>query len=205
MLHWLWIAIFWGLPGHGWPEAPPCTSKAVFEAYKGECREYKNDDLCVEVEVGEQRDDAGTPLVHLWDFGDGQVHTGFKQVYCYETFGHYPILLITQRYVQGTLLADTTHFVADIDHVVMIQEISAENREKGRQLYFDGTNSFITKDFVIKEFYWSYGDDAFGCGMLSTHLYQKPGNYLVRLIAEGEDQKGRKKRVCGSKWIQIPD
>lgn len=176
-----------------------CSADQVFQTNNNECLEHKNEYYCVELSVTEQIGPNGNKITHTWNLGDGNLRHGPKLEHCYDEYGEYPILLISQREMNGIPIIDTTEYNVNIDEIVIIQEI----KEDQFQYYFDGSNTFINQDFKIDNYYWSFGDGNFDCQVLTSNRYSKPGEYDVRLIVEGIAENGLKKRICGKKKIII--
>ncbi|MBX2844345.1 MAG: PKD domain-containing protein [Flammeovirgaceae bacterium] len=176
-----------------------CEADLIFQTNRNECLEHKNEYYCVELSVSEQVDPEGNKITHTWDLGDGNLRYGPKLDHCYDEYGKYPILLISQRKVNGISIVDTTDYNVNIDEIVIIQEI----KEDQFQYFFDGSNTFINQDFKIDNYYWSFGDGHYDCQVLTSNRYTQPGEYNVRLIVEGIAENGLKKRICGKKKITI--
>jgi hypothetical protein len=53
----------------------------------------------------------------------------------------------------------------------------------GQEILFDGSESFDPNDDPLN-FYWNFGDGNSGNGEKVSHIYQKPGEYLVTLTVD---------------------
>jgi hypothetical protein len=53
----------------------------------------------------------------------------------------------------------------------------------GTQVYFDGSESQGSPGSEVDEWAWTFGDGSSGSGESTSHVYEKPGNYVAVLVA----------------------
>jgi len=53
-------------------------------------------------------------------------------------------------------------------------------------IVFDASGSFDVDGFIVS-YYWDFGDGENGSGLSTSHMYRKPGEYLVTLIVTDND------------------
>jgi PKD repeat protein len=126
-------------------------------------------------------DPDGDDLSHVWDFGDGtELQTGPNATHAYSKGGVYAVKLITNddkgtecsRDIQVINVRINTPPVADAgpNHVCCLDAVSG----------FDGSKSFDA-DGDNLSYLWNFGDGNTGEGAKVTHVYSKPGTYIVSL------------------------
>ena len=126
-------------------------------------------------------DPDGDDLSYVWDFGDGSdLQTGSDVSHAYSKGGVYAVKLITNddkgtdcsRDIQVMNVRINTPPVADAgpNHVCCLDAVSD----------FDGSNSYDA-DGDNLSYSWNFGDGNTGEGAKVTHVYSKPGTYIVSL------------------------
>lgn len=180
-------------------KAQNCLSKEMFSQVEVDCVPSDSHLYCVKLEVGDFVDANGYQIRHTWFFGDGQMKPGPFVEHCYSEYGEYDIMLVSKRIVSGIMFSDTTQFPLSVGEVALIQEI----KEDRFQYFFDGSGAFINSDYQIINYYWDFGDGHYACEMLVSNRYTQAGEYIVRLMVEGESINGDRKIICGRKTIEI--
>jgi PKD repeat protein len=126
-------------------------------------------------------DPDGDDLSYVWDFGDGtDLQTGSNVTHAYSKGGVYAVKLITNddkgtecsRDMAAINVRINTPPVADAgpNHVCCLDAVSD----------FDGSGS-SDADGDTLSYSWNFGDGNTGEGAKVTHVYSKPGTYIVSL------------------------
>ena len=135
-------------------------------------------------------DPDGDDLSYVWDFGDGtDLQTGSDATHAYSKGGVYTVKLIANdnkgtecsRDIKDINVRINTPPVADAgpNHVCCLDAESD----------FDGSGSFDA-DGDSLSYAWNFGDGNSGEGAKVTHVYSKPGTYIVTLTVN--DNSGTK-------------
>lgn len=135
-------------------------------------------------------DPDGDDLSYTWDFGDGtDTQSGSSATHAYSKGGVYTIKLITNDNKGTACSTDVaalnvkinTPPVADAgpNHVCCLDAVND----------FDGSSSYDA-DGDNLSYTWNFGDGATGEGAKVSHVYTKPGTYIVSLTVN--DNSGTK-------------
>lgn len=179
--------------------AQSCDAETLFKRINVECIPTDNYLYCVLFKVGDKEDANGNALRHIWDMDDGNIKPGGSIEHCYNKYGNYNVKLISSKVVNGIVYSDTTIYPIDVGEIALIQEI----KEDQFQYFFDGSSAYISDKYTITNYYWDFGDGNFGCDMLESNRYIKPGEYEVKLMVEGVAANGQIKTICSSKKITV--
>ncbi|HET6519196.1 MAG TPA: PKD domain-containing protein, partial [Geminicoccaceae bacterium] len=124
-------------------------------------------------------DPDGTLVGFRWDFGDGSRGDGARVAYAYRGSGTYRVTLT----VRDDSLTGSDTDTDGLTVVVNEPPVAAAGPDQvvtASEVRFDGTGS-VDPDGAIARYEWDFGDGATGLGPTPTHVYTKPGEYLVRL------------------------
>ena len=138
-------------------------------------------------------DSDGTITKYAWNFGDGTSATGEIATHSYSLEGTYTVTLkVTDD--DGT--TDTTTRTVTITKPIESDKVTPEPEAGEDQTVKNGTTvnldaSLSTDNVGIIKYEWNFGDNTTGTGITTTHTYEKPGNYTVKLTVE--DLAGNKK------------
>ena len=128
---------------------------------------------------GASTDPDGALAQHRWDFGDGATGNGQVVDYAYRTSGTYQVTL-TVRDNSGTRTSTDSDQLAVVVNEPPIAEAGENQLVTSSEVRFDAGGS-RDPDGAIATYAWDFGDGASGNGATPVHVYQKPGEYLVRL------------------------
>ena len=128
---------------------------------------------------GVSTDPDGALVEYLWDFGDGAKGDGQVVEYAYRGSGTYPVTL-TVRDNSGTGTSLDSDQLTVVVNEPPVAEAGEDQLVTSSEVHFDGTGS-RDPDGAIASYQWDFGDGASGTGAMPVHVYQKPGEYLVRL------------------------
>ena len=124
-------------------------------------------------------------LLYEWDFGDGSSAPGVSPVKRYRQAGHYAVTLRVQD--DSALPCD--HGLDRIGVTVVDAPVAVAGDDRrvcaGQPITFDGTAS---RDFddVVNGYQWDFGDGSHGGGAEPTHVYERAGDYRVKLTVTGD-------------------
>ena len=130
-------------------------------------------------------DPDGYPLTsYSWDFGDGTQEHGAVVTHTYRSAGTFTIRLAVSN---GRLddVEETTIAVRDMPHPPVARAGGPYHGIVGRTVEFSGATSF-DPDSDPLSYVWQFGDGTSGLGVISWHVYTRPGDYVVRLtVSDG--------------------
>ena len=130
-------------------------------------------------DAGASADPDGALVEYLWDFGDGAHGDGQMVQYAYRRSGTYPVTL-TVRDNSGTDSSIDSDQLTVVVNEPPVAEAGEDQLVSSSEVRFDGTGS-RDPDGAIARYEWDFGDGVGGTGATPVHVYQKPGEYLVRL------------------------
>ena len=131
-------------------------------------------------DAGGSTDPDGALVEYLWDFGDGARGDGQTVQYAYRGSGTYPVI-VTVRDDSGTGTSTDSDQLRVVVNEPPVAEAGEDQLVTSSEVRFDGTGSH-DPDSAIASYEWDFGDGASGTGATPVHVYQKPGDYLVRLM-----------------------
>jgi len=119
-------------------------------------------------------------LKYVWDFGDGSYAEGVNPIHRYKKGGNYRVFLtVTDNSGQknNTGLAEKVVYVIDAPVADAGEDLTGY---VNRPIIFDGSHS-KGGNRSIQSYEWDFGDGHQGGGERTTHSYNLPGIYKVRL------------------------
>ena len=130
------------------------------------------------------------PLTVFWDFGDGTTLMGEQQpIHAYRQGGVYRIrLTIENSFGRSEAVWDVTVGQPPLAEMVIGERTAVGQPLTGQATAADGATRFL----------WDMGDGRHHEGATVSHLYRRPGDYYVTLVADngfGQTQLGRWVRV----------
>jgi PKD repeat protein len=133
-----------------------------------------------------------------WDFGDGGESTAFKVHHSYPRSGAYNITLTVMDKNFATTTAHLTITIQNVQPVADFKVTTGTATVKvGQSIIFDGSNSFDTdSDKMNLTYHWDFDDGNTSDQVNTTHIYTKPGTYIITFTVKDDD---------GSKSTKIRD
>ena len=138
-----------------------------------------------------------------WDFGDGTKREGFETQHCFAKPGTY---LVTLNILDAVSLKPV---FAEASYEVVIQEIKGlwismpDTAVTWRTVKFSGGKSTVP-DKIIKGYSWDFGDGTKEEGMEPEHIYEKPGDFIVRMMVIAESELTHlPEKFCVKKPIRV--
>jgi len=124
-------------------------------------------------------DRDGSLTAYAWDFGDGAQGAGQRVTYAFRTPGTYRVTLaVTDD--SGTSTATTDDEAIVVVNAPPVADAGPDRIVTASSVTFDGGGS-RDPDGRIARYDWDFGDGTSGTGRAPTHVYQKIGEYRVRL------------------------
>ena len=143
--------------------------------------------LQVQLDATQSLDLDGQITSYAWDFGDGQTGSGEIANHTYSTPGEYTaILSITDD--KGALSTHSVIIEVQTANVAPNASFSA-NATAGNAPFIvslDAASSSDT-DGEITAYHWDFGDNTSGSGVNTSHTYNSPGTYTVKLTVTDDD------------------
>ncbi len=133
----------------------------------------------VTFDAGASVDQDGAIVDYRWDFGDGATGEGAQVSYAYPQSGTYPVTL-TVRDNSSTSTSIDTDGLTVVVNEPPVADAGLDQLVTSSEVQFDGSRS-SDPDGAIARYAWDFGDGATGSGPTPSHVYNKSGNYLVRL------------------------
>jgi len=140
--------------------------------------------LIVAFDAAASRDPQGAITEWLWDFGDGSgVISGRKVEHTFSTPGEFVVTLVVVG-DSGVGRASTTIRTVNNPPTARIAFDPRDPFEE-ELIIFDGSGSSDI-DGEIVDWKWEFGDGATGSGEFTSHSYDLPGDYRVRLTVRDD-------------------
>lgn len=133
----------------------------------------------INFDAGASTDPDGALVQYRWDFGDGATGDGQVVQYAYRTSGTYPVTL-TVHDNSGTETKTGSDRLMVVVNEPPVAEAGEDQLVTSSEVRFDGSGS-ADPDGAIAGYEWDFGDGGRGAGPTPLHVYQQPGEYLVRL------------------------
>lgn len=143
-------------------------------------------DTALEFDGSESLDPSGALPSLLWDFADGTVETGPKVRHVFTQPGVFPVSLTVEG--SGSITCGNMNQVRGIVRVIEGPKARFEVPEwipPGQEVTLDGSASTAEDDFSSIE--WEIEDPSGTVtkqGLLSSHFFTEPGEYLITLNLE---------------------
>ncbi len=130
-------------------------------------------------------DPDGVIVAYHWDFGDDQTGTGGVAAHSYTAAGTYQVLLTVTDNCGATNVDDATVIVTGGDPCAnnTAPVASAGNDQVvdvGQEVAFSAAGT-VDSDGNVVSYAWNYGDNQFGDGLTSAHVYETAGVYTVTI------------------------
>jgi PKD repeat protein len=141
----------------------------------------------VTLDASASYDPDGNIVAYSWDFGDGSRRgTTSAPTHRYPDPGTFRITLV---------VTDNEGLTNSSGHDLVVSEKHAPiadfrwdpaSTKPGKGVIFDASLSRDT-DGIIASYRWDFGDGTGGQGARTTHTYDTPGTYTVRLVVSDDD------------------
>ncbi|MGK9167185.1 PKD domain-containing protein [Inquilinus limosus] len=117
---------------------------------------------------------------YAWDFGDGSTGTGSRPIHVYQAHGRYQVrLTVTDR--SGTKWNSATDSMTVVVNARPVADPGPDRIvAPGEKVVFDGSRS-LDQDSDIAEYRWDFRDGSEARGRITSHSFDRPGIYDVRL------------------------
>jgi len=133
----------------------------------------------ISFDAGQSSDSDGRIIAYDWDFGAGPDGVGKTVEFAYAKPGTYTVrLTVTDDSGTGTKSVTDTLTVR-----VNAPPVAAAGDDQwvtASAVQFDASGSSDADD-QIETYEWDFGDGTTGTGVAPSHVYRKPGTYIVRL------------------------
>ncbi|MFH1943478.1 MAG: PKD domain-containing protein [bacterium] len=126
------------------------------------------------------KDEDGTIVRYLWDFGDGAQSSDASPIHVYGNPGTY-LVKLTVTDDSGTSTCQTSNDLTVIVNQAPVADAGVDRvGALGQVLTFNGSLS-LDSDGQVSDYVWDFGDGETASGVEVTHAYESPGTYTVRL------------------------
>ncbi len=138
-----------------------------------------------------------------WDMGDGTLIKKIKAKHCFPGPGTYTVQLNIVDSITGAAFLNQSTYEFEIEKIVQPFITGFDSHVVKEPVELHARESHLP-DMDIQEYYWDFGDGAFGEGVEVTHTYDRKGKYTIQLGLLGLDKKtGRPMKVCVLKDIEV--
>ncbi|WP_423792312.1 PKD domain-containing protein [Methanocaldococcus indicus] len=140
----------------------------------------------------------GNIVKYIWDFGDGSTSTEKNPTHIYKNIGYYTVTLTVWNDLGVKSSISKTIFVRGNTNYPPIAKFNFTIN--GLNVTFDASSSYDI-DGKIVEYIWDFGDGTkiTTTNPIITHVYNKPGTYIVTLTVVDNDNN----RDSTTKFITI--
>jgi PKD repeat protein len=123
----------------------------------------------------------------LWDFGDGETGAGERAKHVFTVPGEYVVSLT----IEGDVVGECSNTDSDEMTVTVVEAPQADIRVEpevavGSTVTFDGSGS-ASPASAIQSWKWDFGDGTTADGERVEHIYDTPGEYVIRLEIDTAD------------------
>ncbi|MBD5786521.1 PKD domain-containing protein [Cellulosimicrobium terreum] len=138
--------------------------------------------LAVAFDASTSSDSDGTVASYAWDFGDGESGTGAEPEHTYDEPGTYTVTLVVTDDDGAT--GTVSHDVVAVANVAPVAAFSSSVSKL--KASFDAGDS-SDADGSVESYAWDFGDGDSGSGATTSHTYDEPGTFDVRLTVTDDD------------------
>ena len=131
---------------------------------------------------------------YMWNFGDGSIAYGNKVSHAYGKEGKYTVILTVEDndgLLNRCIKSIEIRKEIEADFYFMPLHPSPKSKVYFRGNFSDGINAT-----------WYFGDGSFSYGKNATHVYEKEGNYEIKLLLYCN---GLKKEITRSIVVALPE
>ncbi|UCF07367.1 MAG: PKD domain-containing protein [Thermoplasmata archaeon] len=172
---------------------PPCGNLPPVAVPEPRCQEiFIGDDAKFDGSASYDLD--GCIVSYEWDFGDGNTASGVSPTHIYDAPGRYTVTLT----VTDDDGASGFDFCAVAVHddcppppnvnlpPVAVPEPRCQEVMVGEEALFDGSWSYDQDGFIVS-YEWDFGDGSNASGVMTSHIYDAYGEYIVTLTVTDDD------------------
>jgi PKD repeat protein len=147
-------------------------------------------------------DSDGRIVSYDWNFGDGSRGSGTVVRHAFENLGTYIVTLtITDDRGKSASLSQSVAVAATAEPKADFV-VSPSAPVVGDKVFFNGATSVASVGRTIEQYAWDFGTGVQASGMLTSHVYTKPGDYTVVLTVT--DDAGNKASTSKTVTIIVP-
>lgn len=168
------------------------------------CAAMKFNQYCYTFFEENAKDDKDTAAIYYeWSFGDGKKVRGPEVYHCFEGAGKYTVELNVVDRSTGLVFFNQLSYEFLLKNEEQLYIDIPDTVKAGEEVDFSAAFSYVP-GYEIKKYYWDFGDARFAYQGHPSHTYTKPGQYLVRLGAEGK-LNGQPEKSCVTRYITVLD
>lgn len=125
----------------------------------------------------------GSPLLYMWDFGDGEKSTERNPVHVYEKPGKYSVRLTLSNEEENNSV-EQKDFITVRPRIIPKAgfNVNANTGKSPFEVIFGDTSSGNPA-----QYFWDFGDNCSSDSKDPVHIYEKPGKYTVTLTVTNDD------------------
>lgn len=138
-------------------------------------------------DASESSDADGHIVEFLWDFGDGHVSSGKRTRHTYTEAGQYhPSLRVTDNSGDIQTISRQLIINPENQNPSAVFSISSGDLSTPATITFNASDSSDADGSIVSN-HWDFGDGQVAEGVLTTHIYTRPGDYTVTLFVTDEE------------------
>lgn len=162
-----------------------------------DCPRLKQNNYCVTLFEETTADNDTIPFIYEWLI-EGQMIKGKRVKYCFNGPGSYEVKLNVIDPFLDVIYREEALYTIEIRDEVQAFITSVDTAIVGEPVYFSGNKSNLPS-CSIKNYFWSFGDGGFKNREAGYHVFNQPGNYIIRLGISGNNSEAAdKNKVCES-------
>ncbi|MBC7448392.1 MAG: PKD domain-containing protein [Hymenobacteraceae bacterium] len=152
---------------------------------------------CIVLDASESVDPLAAALTFRWQMGDGQVREGLQFEYCYAAPGRYIVQLDVVDRLTGEVRRHETERVIDFatqpyrlpDPVLRFT--APATAKAGEPVLFTISEVDLPPCLpATVQFNWNFRDGLLAQGRSVTHVFRRPGTFIVRAAVDGSGIDG---------------
>ena len=149
------------------------------------CKEMTFNNYCFtffEENAKEDRDTAN--IYYEWSFGDGKKMRGAEVYHCFDGAGKYLVELNVIDKNSGTPFYNQLSYEFNLKNEEQLYIDMPDTVKAGEEVLFNYSYSMIP-GFRITKAAWDLGTGKIIYGSRPSHIFNKPGEYIIRLSTRG--------------------
>ncbi|HEX2920045.1 MAG TPA: OmpA family protein [Bacteroidales bacterium] len=159
------------------------------------CRTFNNDGVI---------DDDPLLLSSAWDFGNGNIISGYSATFCFEKPGKYIVKQDIIDRKTGRIVFNKLTAEVEVSHDGLPYIISDDYAVAGNKTILRSEPD--SPGFETLAYYWDFNNTGSERNKEAVHLFSEAGNYQVKLMTDvREKETGKIRQTCISKSINVID
>jgi outer membrane protein OmpA-like peptidoglycan-associated protein len=165
------------------------------------CEEQQPQNFCISLSDDELIETDPLLMEFTWDFGDGSFASGYTTQHCYSKAGKYTVRQnITEKNSRRIVFTKLISTVEIRDKRLPVIN-SGDIITTGKPVNF--TAELPGNELASVNYYWDFGKAGTEKGTEAVKVFNEPGEYAVKLLANIREPGNASRQVCVEKEIIV--